>query len=1504
MPGQVLLLFLVLINGLADAQAQTTRTWTGATDNLWNRAANWTPNGVPQGGDTAVINSGAPNATALGAFSIHGVNLNGGTLTANGLTVSNLNWTGGTLAGTHAVAPEGNWTWTAGTLSGRVTVENGAAATISGGSLKWFSDGAELLNSGVVTWTGGELRGQTYSGAATIRNLAGARFVINGGAALTRNYPYWDGQFIVEAGAEAVKAGGTDITSNWRLLNGGVLTVEEGVLRWNAGGASAGVFTNQAAGLLVFNGGTHTLADGARLGGDGHYQLIAGTVTASGVVTHGAAASPGAFAVAGGTLNGSTFIGAGQFHWTSGTLGGVVTLTNGATATFSSGEVKWFADGAVLNNHGTITWTAGELRGNCYSGPATVINHAGAIFHLAADGTPFTRHYGYHPFFFTNAPGAPLRKSSAGTTTLSVGNLWLTQQGELRVEGGTLDLNTPVTLADGARLTGAGWVRQTGNTVNLNGLLSLEGTSFRLQDGTLNASAGRIMALTNSLWEWTGGSLAGTLTLSNGVAAIFSGSGIKRFADHVKLHNHGTITLTGGEVRGTCYSGPATVVNHDGATFDLAADGTPFTHDYGYHHFYFTNAPGAVLRKSSPATTTLSAGNLSLTQQGELRVEAGMLDLNNPVTLANGARVTGAGLVRQTDNTVTLDGLLRLEGTTFRLHGGTFNSSDGRITTQAGSQWEWTGGSLAGTLTLSNGVAASFSGAGIKRFADHAKLHNHGTITWTGGEVRGACFGGPATVVNHDAATFHLAADGTPFTRDYGYQPFYFTNAPGALLRKSSVGTTTLSAGNLWLTQQGELRVEAGTLDLNTPATLADGSHVTGAGLLRQVGDTVALAGLITLEGTSFRVQGGTLSSSTGRIATGNAAQWEWTGGWLAGVLTLTNGAVAVLSSGAAKNFADGAQLHNHGTVTWTAGDLLGNCFGGQAILRNHASGRFVAQGITALRRHYGYQTAFFINDGLLALGTPGALISGDWRFTQGASGVVELLLAGTTAGTQFGRWTTTGAGSLEGTLRAGFAEGYRPATGSAFQFLGANPLSENFAITDLPPLYPGLYWTVERAGNAVTLRIQGEPSCLPPPSGLVSWWPGNGDFSDLAGANPATGEGGVGFAAGRSGLAFDLDGVAARVRAATPTGLPTGNAARTLALWFRTPRDPSAAVGAALMHYGSMGDAEAFGLGLSASAPGRLAFISPNQELPGLTLLQSNVWYHAAVTYDGATARLYLNGQLEATNTVALNTVTNSDGLMLGHRPNGVPWAGQLDEAVVFQRVLASAELADLHSAGDSGMCQPADVTITLSAASQPGVVGSNLVFTLTVTNAGPGDASNVTVTDPLPATVTLVSALSSQGSVTNSAQWVTAALGTLTNGATATVTLTVVPTAIGWLTNTASVAAGETDPRPGNNSATTILLVEPPDQRVLFVNVSGGYNPDGYNCYRTLTNVGAAADYVNLAASGQAAALSGIDLRRAHHLLLLERTLANRGHEADGKLLRELETCGRRAAPRHGRQ
>lgn len=120
-------------------------------------------------------------------------------------------------------------------------------------------------------------------------------------------------------------------------------------------------------------------------------------------------------------------------------------------------------------------------------------------------------------------------------------------------------------------------------------------------------------------------------------------------------------------------------------------------------------------------------------------------------------------------------------------------------------------------------------------------------------------------------------------------------------------------------------------------------------------------------------------------------------------------------------------------------------------------------------------------------------------------------------------------------------------------------------------------------------------------------------------------------------------------------------------------------------------------------------------------------------------------------------------------------------------------------------------DLAITNVDTADPVIAGNNVTYTITVTNAGPSDASGVTVTDVLPTGLTFVSATASQGTATNASGTVTGALGNLASGASATITViaTVAGSFSGTLSNTATVTATETDSSSANNSATQTTTI-----------------------------------------------------------------------------------------------
>jgi uncharacterized repeat protein (TIGR01451 family) len=119
------------------------------------------------------------------------------------------------------------------------------------------------------------------------------------------------------------------------------------------------------------------------------------------------------------------------------------------------------------------------------------------------------------------------------------------------------------------------------------------------------------------------------------------------------------------------------------------------------------------------------------------------------------------------------------------------------------------------------------------------------------------------------------------------------------------------------------------------------------------------------------------------------------------------------------------------------------------------------------------------------------------------------------------------------------------------------------------------------------------------------------------------------------------------------------------------------------------------------------------------------------------------------------------------------------------------------------------ADLAIVKSAS--PGMItpGTNVTYTLAVTNRGPDAAVNVRASDPLPSGLTFVSASPACGAIGVN---VTCAVGSLAAGASQTFTVTtrVASSVSGRVTNSTTVTSDTPDPNPANNTSTTTVPSE----------------------------------------------------------------------------------------------
>jgi uncharacterized repeat protein (TIGR01451 family) len=118
------------------------------------------------------------------------------------------------------------------------------------------------------------------------------------------------------------------------------------------------------------------------------------------------------------------------------------------------------------------------------------------------------------------------------------------------------------------------------------------------------------------------------------------------------------------------------------------------------------------------------------------------------------------------------------------------------------------------------------------------------------------------------------------------------------------------------------------------------------------------------------------------------------------------------------------------------------------------------------------------------------------------------------------------------------------------------------------------------------------------------------------------------------------------------------------------------------------------------------------------------------------------------------------------------------------------------------------ADVAISKSTSASQVSGGATVQFLLTARNLSPAlDASNVIVTDTLPAGLSYVSNSCSANVLANTLTWT---LPSLARASSQSCTLTTQVTGSGTLSNRASISANGLDPVPGNNSSEASVVVQ----------------------------------------------------------------------------------------------
>ena len=311
--------------------------------------------------------------------------------------------------------------------------------------------------------------------------------------------------------------------------------------------------------------------------------------------------------------------------------------------------------------------------------------------------------------------------------------------------------------------------------------------------------------------------------------------------------------------------------------------------------------------------------------------------------------------------------------------------------------------------------------------------------------------------------------------------------------------------------------------------------------------------------------------------------------------------------------------------------------------------------------------------------------------------------------------------------------------------YLGKRPLTQGetyaFAgLLDEPSVYNRALSSTEiaslySAGSAGKCPVTA-PTCASPPSGLIGWWPGEGNANDVVGGNNGVLEGGVTFAPGMVGQGFYLNGSNADVQIPDSPSLRPANV--TVEAWVKLDALASPVAAYPGLQYivfkknSRGGNFEGYDLEknrINGQDVFRFQVTSAaGQQVPAAstTVAQAGIWYHLTGTYDSGTGYvlLYLNGVLEGSAYAGFPLDYDTRPLFIGTTGEG--WDGRVqgtvDEVSIYNRALSSNEIASLYHAGSAGKCAgPFPPGITVQPVNQTTVGGSNVVLSVVAGGTGP---------------------------------------------------------------------------------------------------------------------------------------------------------------------------------------
>lgn len=338
--------------------------------------------------------------------------------------------------------------------------------------------------------------------------------------------------------------------------------------------------------------------------------------------------------------------------------------------------------------------------------------------------------------------------------------------------------------------------------------------------------------------------------------------------------------------------------------------------------------------------------------------------------------------------------------------------------------------------------------------------------------------------------------------------------------------------------------------------------------------------------------------------------------------------------------------------------------------------------------------------------------------------------------------------------------------------------------------------WTLVQPG------LREVQAAVPPPDGILGWWPADGDPGALVGA-PATLGGGADFTAGKVGQAFQFGAsgqYVATMLDVQPATVPT----TTWEAWVNPSRiNVSGRQQILSIDTGSYGRSVLIETGTDSFG----VFTGNGVWKP--TAVSANEWQHIAVVFGQTNIWFYKNGVPFSYGQPPVARGSSAT-LNIGRSPAyGEYFTGAIDEVTVYNRALSAEEIQAIFTAGSAGKSHSisslADLAVMQTVAPEPVSMGlgQRLTNTVVVSNLGPEAAPAVTLEVSVPTNTTFVSATITTGSCYYFGGNVYGLPGNLPGSSSFTVTVILAPIQIGLGTHRVTVSSLGVDPDLTNNDS-----------------------------------------------------------------------------------------------------